>query len=128
MFKAGDVVRYYYLWHEQAQTGEHSGHKARPSCVMVKTEKHLFLFPITSQEPHNLQYSLKVPEIECQRAGLQKQSWVRVDEFNVVPCESLFDFEDLKPQGRFSLAFMRKIALKIKEVKAIKPLGKVFRD
>ncbi|ATO57123.1 hypothetical protein B11Cv2_003410 [Bartonella sp. 1-1C] len=128
MFKAGDVVRYYYLWHEQAQKGEHSGRKARPSCVMVKTEKHLFLFPITSQEPHDLQYSLKVPEIECQRAGLQKQSWVRVDEFNVIPCESLFDFEDLKPQGRFSLAFIRKIALKIKEVKAIKLLKKVSRD
>lgn len=128
MFKAGDVVRYYYLWHKQAQKGEYSGRKARPSCVMVKTEKHLFLFPITSQEPHNLQYSLKVPEIECQRAGLQKQSWVRVDEFNVVPCESLFDFEDLKPQGRFSRAFVRKIALKIKEVKAIKSLKKVSRD
>ncbi|WP_208442458.1 hypothetical protein [Bartonella raoultii] len=128
MFKAGDVVRYYYLWHEQAQKGEYSGRKARPSCVMVKTEKHLFLFPITSQEPHSLQYSLKVPEIECQRAGLQKQSWVRIDEFNVVSCESLFDFEDLKPQGRFSLAFMRKIAVKIKEVKAIKPLKKVSRD
>ncbi|WP_212112968.1 hypothetical protein [Bartonella queenslandensis] len=128
MFKVGDVVRYYYLWHEQAQNGEHSGRKARPSCVMVKTEKHLFLFPITSQEPVNLQFSLKIPEIECRRVGLQKQSWVRVDEFNVVSCESLFDFEDLKPQGRFSLAFMRKIALKIKEVKTIKPLGKVSRD
>ncbi|WP_375617087.1 hypothetical protein [Bartonella sp. AP58NXGY] len=128
MFKAGDVVRYYYLWHEQAQKGEHSGRKARPSCVMVKTEKHLFLFPITSQEPVNLQFSLKVPEIECKRVGLQKQSWVRVDEFNVVSCQSFFHFQDLKPQGRFSLAFMRKIALKIKEVKAIKPLGKVSRD
>ncbi|ENN95335.1 hypothetical protein BVtw_03430 [Bartonella vinsonii subsp. berkhoffii str. Tweed] len=128
MFKAGDVVQYYYLWHEQAQNGEHSGRKARPACVMVKTESHFFLFPITSREPINLQFSLKIPEIECKRVGLQKQSWVRVDEFNVVPCESLFDFEDLKPQGRFSLAFVRKIALKIKEVKAIKPLGKVSRD
>lgn len=127
MFKAGDVVRYYYLWHEQAQNGEHSGRKARPSCVIVKTESHFFLFPITSQEPVNLQFSLKIPEIECRRVGLQKQSWVRVDEFNVVSRKTFFDFADLKSQGRFSLAFMRKIALKIKEVKAIKPLGKVSR-
>ncbi|PIT68549.1 hypothetical protein CER18_06510 [Bartonella tribocorum] len=42
MFKAEDVVRYYYLWHEQVQKGEHSGRKVRPYCVMVKTEKHLF--------------------------------------------------------------------------------------
>ncbi|WP_455475704.1 hypothetical protein [Bartonella sp. B17] len=127
MFKAGDVVRYYYLWHTQAQNGEHSGRKARPACVMVKTESHLFLFPITSQEPHTLQFSLKIPEIECKRVGLQKPSWVRVDEFNVIPCGAVFDFEDLKPQGCFSRAFLRKIALKIKEVKAIKPLGKVSR-
>ncbi len=127
MFKAGDVVQYYYLWHAQAQNNEHSGRKARPACVMVKTENHLFLFPITSQEPCNTQYSLKIPEIECKRAGLQKQSWVHVDEFNVVPCGAFFDFKNLKPQGYFSPAFMRKIAFKIKEVKAIKPLGKVSR-
>ncbi|WP_273757155.1 hypothetical protein [Bartonella sp. MM73XJBT] len=97
-------------------------------ALWSKLKSIFFLFPITSQESHDLQYSLKVPEIECQRAGLQKQSWVRVDEFNVVSCESLFDFEDLKPQGRFSRAFVRKIALKIKEVKAIKLLKKVSRD
>ncbi|EJF77793.1 Uncharacterised protein [Candidatus Bartonella washoeensis] len=127
MFKAGDVIRYYYLWHEQSQKGEYSGRKPRPACVVVKTETHFFLFPITSQKPYDLQFSLKIPEIECKRTKLKKDSWLRVDEFNVVPCGDFFDFEHMKPQGCFSIAFMRKIALKIKEAKAMKPLKKVSR-
>ncbi len=127
MFKAGDVVRYYYLWHEQSQKGESSGRKSRPACVVVKTQTHFFLFPITSQDPHDVQFSLKIPETECRRAKLTKDSWLRLDEFNVVPSEDFFDFETLKPQGCFSIAFMRKIALKIKEVKEMKLLKKVSR-
>ncbi|MBB5074413.1 hypothetical protein HNQ69_001555 [Bartonella callosciuri] len=127
MFKAGDVVRYYYLWHEQSQKGEDSGRKSRPACVVVKTETHFFLFPITSQEPHDLQLSLKIPETECKRTKLKKDSWLRLDEFNIVACGDLFDFESTKPQGYFSIAFMRKIALKIKEIKAMQLLKKVSR-
>ncbi|MBX4335606.1 hypothetical protein [Bartonella raoultii] len=127
MFKVGDVIRYYYLWHEQSQKGEDSGRKSRPACVVVKTDTHFFLFPITSQEPHNLQFSLKIPETECKRAKLTKDSWLCVDEFNVTPCKDFFDFESIRPQECFSIAFMRKIALKIKEVKATKLLKKVSR-
>ncbi len=52
----GDVIRYSYLWAREFDQGEHSGRKARPTCVMIVVPSRdgpskTLLFPITSQPP-----------------------------------------------------------------------------
>jgi hypothetical protein len=36
MLKAGDVIRYGYLWAREAAKGGESGRKARPACIVVR--------------------------------------------------------------------------------------------
>jgi hypothetical protein len=110
MLEPGDIVRFNYLWAREAQRGEETGRKARPSCVVVKTERSLFLLPLTSQKPADSRAALAVPETECRRGKLQSPCWIIVDEYNRVLHEQFQDFESVEPQGRFSRAFLLRIA------------------
>lgn len=113
MFEQGDIVRFNYLWARQAKRGEESGRKARPACIVVKSGGNpatLFLLPLTSRPPADGTTGLPVPEMERRRAGLQSPCWVIVDEYNRVMDDHLHDFDDHAPLGRFSLAFLKKVA------------------
>lgn len=128
--RPGDIVRYYYLWAQQAATGEDSGRKARPVCVVVRTPTEpaaLFLFPLTSQKPGPSRASLSVTEIECRRGGLDHPSWLILDEYNRVQVDEIYDLADVRPMGAFSSAFLRKIASSIKQTAARRRLRRVVR-
>ncbi len=130
MLKAGDILRYYYLWARQADHGEESGRKARPVCLIVKTKANppsLFLFPLTSQKPALEQLHLGISEIECRRAGLDHPSWLILDEYNRINADQAHDLTSTKPIGTFSPAFLRKAAVLIKEVSAKRRLRSVMR-
>ncbi|MCA0248972.1 MAG: hypothetical protein LCH93_20365 [Proteobacteria bacterium] len=112
MFKRGDIVAYHYLWSRQAEAGEETGRKARPTCLLIATRgdpQRLYLFPITTQAPHG-RAAVAIPDIERRRAGLGAPSWVIVDELNLATSDALHDVAAPKPLGSFSPAFLRSIA------------------
>lgn len=130
MLKAGDLLRYYYLWAHQADAGEESGRKARPVCIVVRAPTNpaaLFLFPLTSQKPEKTRTFLAVTEIECRRGGLDFPSWLILDEYNRVQLDEAYDLADAAPIGAFSPAFLAKIAGMIKDVAGKRRLRGVSR-
>jgi hypothetical protein len=131
VLRAGDVLRYYYLWARQADAGEESGRKERPVCLVVRTPTDpsaLFLFPITSQRPASSRAYVAISEIECRRGGLAFPSWLILDEYNRAQLDEAYDFATTTPVGTFSPAFVRKIAVMIKETAAKRRLRGVVRQ
>ncbi|TCU11693.1 hypothetical protein [Rhizobium sullae] len=131
MLEPGQIVRYFYLWKRQAATGEESGRKARPVCVVVRTAAApgaVFLFPITSQLPDTERLSLAISQMECRRAGLDFPCWIVLDEYNRVELDKAFDFESTAQLGSFSPAFLKKIALTVKNAAAARRLAGVTRS
>ncbi|CDM61164.1 MULTISPECIES: hypothetical protein [Rhizobium] len=131
MLEPGQIVRFFYLWKRQAAAGEESGRKARPVCVVVRTAaapEAVFLFPITSQLPDTERLSLAVSQMECRRAGLDFPCWIVLDEYNRVELDKAFDFETTTPLGSFSPAFLKKIALTVKNAAAARRLTGITRS
>jgi hypothetical protein len=127
MFEAGQIVRFNYFWSHQVDRGEESGRKARPACVVVKTEKSMFLFPITSQRPDPGRASIAISEIECRRGGIKPPSWIVVDEYNRIGAAEAHDFESVEPLGSFSMALLRRIAEDVKalaQARRLRSLGR----
>jgi len=87
--KVGDVWQYPYLWARQDARGETEGRKSRP-CLLAfllnlsDGEDQVFLLAITSQPPQDGQMAIEVPEIEKQRANLDRhiKLWIILDERN----------------------------------------------
>ncbi len=130
MLKPGDIIRYGYLWARQSDAGEESGRKARPACVVVRTPKNpaiLFVFPLTSQKPEADHPYIPVSEIECRRGGLDFPSYLVIDEFNHFLETEAFDLETPAPVGAFSHAFLKRIAIRVRELSAQKRLRGVAR-
>ncbi|WP_066922534.1 hypothetical protein [Methylobacterium sp. CCH5-D2] len=111
----GDIVLYAYLWAREADRGEETGRKARPTCVMLIVagrdgRPRPLLFPITSQSPNLASHFVEIPETEARRAKLYTPAWVIVDEFNTDDLAASYALEDAKPLGRFSRKFMSRVA------------------
>ncbi|SCW62589.1 hypothetical protein SAMN02927900_03263 [Rhizobium mongolense subsp. loessense] len=131
MLEPGQIVRFFYLWTRQAAVGEESGRKARPVCVVVRTAAvpgAVFLFPITTQFPDMDRLSLAISQIECRRAGLDFPCWIILDEYNRVELDKAFDFESTAPLGSFSPAFLKRIALTVKNAAAARRLAGITRS
>lgn len=112
----GSLYRYNYLWSREHEKKEMSGRKARPVCLVVRSNTapaSLFLFPLTSQAPKDSTLSLEIPDAQCRLAGLMPPCWIILDEYNRCSEDALHDFESLVPLGHFSLAFLKRIALVI---------------
>jgi hypothetical protein len=88
----------------------------------------VFLFPITSQRPRDERLFLSISQIECRRAGLDFPCWIVLDEYNRVELDKALDFESTRPLGSFSLAFLKKIALAVKDAAAARRLTGVSRS
>jgi hypothetical protein len=112
--KAGDVLRYPYLWARQAGRGETEGRKTRPCAVILALrtgsgQTELRLCAVTTQPPQTGTHAVEVPEIERRRAGLDVglPLWVIVDEHNVDVFEQSFYIEPQSQIGTFSSAFTK---------------------
>ncbi|MFA1624256.1 hypothetical protein ACDY96_15870 [Rhizobium mongolense] len=100
-------------------------------CVVVRTAAvpgAVFLFPITSQLPDPTRLSLAISQMECRRAGLDFPCWIVLDEYNRVELDKAFDFESAAPLGSFSPAFLKKIALTVKNAAAARKLTGITRS
>lgn len=105
------VIRYPYLWAQQAGSGETEGRKPRPVAVGVRLARPdgdlVLLFPITTKEPGRERFSAEIPATEKRRAGLDGdlRLWIVLDEYNSDIIGRSFYIEPEPPIGRFSKAF-----------------------
>lgn len=118
--RAGDVLRYPYLWARQSTKGETEGRKLRPCAVILALQAdngqtELRLCAVTTQPPQKGTHAVEVPEIEKRRAGLDGglPIWVIVDEHNVDVFEQSFYIEPQRQIGAFSSAFTKDLQAEI---------------
>jgi hypothetical protein len=85
----GLVVRYSYLWADDAADGHEEGDKDRPAAVVMTTvdtvrgETRAYVLAITHSAPTAGQAAIEVPADVARRAGLDAgRHWVVLDEFN----------------------------------------------
>jgi hypothetical protein len=111
-FRSATVIRYPYLWVNEAARGETEGRKPRSAAVGVriarpKGDDLLILFPFTSKEPVGARFAVEIPETEKRRAGLgsDRRLWIILDEYNQDIVGQSFYLEPDPPLGRFSKAF-----------------------
>lgn len=90
--KAGDVIRYDFLWKEEAQKGRVVGAKDRPCAVVLTTKalpdgsRQVVVAPITHSPPmaSESHHSIKIPLKVCRHLGLDdERSWIRTDQINL---------------------------------------------
>jgi hypothetical protein len=85
----GLVIRYSYLWHREALTGQEEGLKDRPCAVVIacrddEGRTRVYALPITHSPPVADVAAIEIPAPVKARLGLDgERSWVVVTEANV---------------------------------------------
>lgn len=86
--KPGLVIRYDYLWSDEAATGREQG-KERPACLVAASEpalrpRFVVILPITHTPPDAGTVGVEIPARVAQALGLDEaRGWVVVSEYNV---------------------------------------------
>lgn len=86
--KPGQVIRYAYLWHHEAEAGREEGLKDRPCAVLLaiadeEDSTRVIVLPITHSPPIDPGDALELPAATKRRLGLDdKRSWVMLTEGN----------------------------------------------
>ncbi|MCL7999993.1 hypothetical protein M8994_17290 [Brucella sp. 21LCYQ03] len=126
-YKVGDVLDHGYLWGREADRGEESGRKYRPTLLLVITSNEpekLFLFPITSKKPDDGRPFKEIPKEERKNIGLKRKCYIILDEYNEVQSDMMFDLKSTSPLGRVSYEFLVEVAKDVKAAAAIiRPRG-----
>jgi len=85
----GLVIRYRYLWADDAARGAEEGDKERPAAIIMSvnppgaTTARIFVLPITHAAPARDTEAMEIPAPVCRSAGLDAaRSWVVLSEFN----------------------------------------------
>ena len=84
----GQVIRYAYLWWNEARTGREDGVKDRPCSIVltrITTEGRTvaYVLPVTHTPPLNDEDGIEIPGMTKQRLGLDaERSWIITTEFN----------------------------------------------
>ena len=106
----GLVIRYSYLWHTEAVTGQEDGVKDRPCAVVLalrdeEGRTRVYALPITHSTPAAAEDAVEIPAIIKARLGLDgERSWVVVSEANVFAWPGP-DLRPLPGQGLESAAY-----------------------
>jgi uncharacterized protein YifN (PemK superfamily) len=89
--EVGLVIRYDYLWHDEAMKGREEGAKDRPCAVIQRVEKtetggHTVLVaPITHTPPSGQNEGVEIPHRVTKHLGLDDQpQWIKTTEVNRV--------------------------------------------
>lgn len=86
--KPGLVIRYSFLWADDAARGQEEGEKDRPCAVVVATtdakgDLVVFVLPITHSQPADANLAVEIPPDTKRRLGLDdERSWIIVNELN----------------------------------------------
>jgi hypothetical protein len=85
---AGLVIRYAFLWREEAARGLEEGGKDRPCAVILVTEDDpdgavVTVLPITHTPPRDASLAVELPPATKRRLGLDDgRSWIVVTDAN----------------------------------------------
>lgn len=87
--RPGLVIRYRYLWAEEAARGRDEGDKDRPAAIVLAVDapgasaSRVLVLPITHSAPMRGAAAMEIPASVCRSAGLDAaRSWVVLSEFN----------------------------------------------
>ena len=83
----GLVMRYSYLWADDAAAGYEDGDKDRPAAIVMAVahpgETRVYVLAITHSAPMAGTEAMEIPPAVCRTAGLDAaRSWVVLSEFN----------------------------------------------
>ncbi len=85
----GLVIRYRYLWADDAVGGVEEGDKVRPAAIVMAVDPpgtnaaRVFVLPITHTVPLRDTQAMEIPASVCRSAGLDAaRAWVILSEFN----------------------------------------------
>jgi len=126
------VICYPYLWSREARKGETQGRKDRPVAIGIRIPRVdgdlALCFPITTKQPAEKRFTVKIPAIEERQGGLDVdlRLWIILDEFNSDIIGRSFYLEPEPPIGRFSKAFF--LPLLRKFIARRKSFSKVIRS
>ncbi len=103
--KPGLVIRYAFLWREEAAKGREESSKDRPCAVVLTTRKdgdrtQIVVAPITHTDPGQGAPAIEIPTATKQRLGLDdERSWIITNEINVFEWPGP-DIRPIPGQGR----------------------------
>ena len=95
----GLVIRYGYLWHDEARRGREEGSKDRPCAVVLALRREesgttVVVAPITHSPPREDRAGVELPAATKRRLGLDEAaSWIITDDVNAF----LWPGPDLRP-------------------------------
>jgi hypothetical protein len=85
---AGLVIRYRFLWRDEAANGQEEGRKDRPCAVLLAVvsedgETVVTVLPITHAPPRDPTLAVELPQATKRRMGLDEQrSWIVLTDAN----------------------------------------------
>jgi hypothetical protein len=100
--RPGLVIRYAYLWRDEAARGRDEGSKDRPCVVVLAVERRagetvVIVAPITHAPPRKGSVAVEIPAATKRRLGLDEQrSWIMTNDLN----EFVWPGHDLRPVPR----------------------------
>lgn len=84
----GALIRYAYLWADDAARGQEEGVKDRPCAVVITATDEegarlLYVMPVTHSQPGASDLAVELPPATKQRLGLDtERSWIVTREYN----------------------------------------------
>ncbi|WOI08940.1 hypothetical protein [Thalassospira lucentensis] len=84
----GRVIRYNFLWSDEARAGALEGKKDRPVVIVLakkqeNDDKLVFVTPITHSTPDDPERALPLPRKTALRLGLDEEpAWIIIGELN----------------------------------------------
>jgi len=111
--RPGLVIRYRFLWSNEAASGAVEGLKDRPCAIVVALRREsdgayqAVVAPVTHRPPSDATTSLEIPSSVCCSLGLDDgRHWLRLDELN----RFLWPGYDLRPRtdvpGRYDYGML----------------------
>lgn len=75
--RVGDVIRYNFLWPDEAARGQEQGRKDRPSVIVAAVEQAedamvVIVLPITHNAPKSYVEAVEIPAVVARRLGLDE--------------------------------------------------------
>lgn len=136
----GLVIRYSYLWRDEALRGQHEGNKDRPCAVIVATiddrgQQNVAVPTITHSAPKDRETALELPRDVKKRLGLDDlPSWVILSEYNYFEWPG-FDVRMIMKGGQKSFSYghlpaslTRKLIELVSKQARLHQLNRVQRD
>jgi hypothetical protein len=107
--RPGQVIRYSYLWWNEARRGRIEGGKDRPCSVVLTAVAEsgstlVYVLPITHAPPEDPEAGIEIPAATKRRLGMDERSWIITTELN----RFVWPGPDIRalPSGEYSYGYL----------------------